>query len=849
MNNNPAQRMFFFAAALLLAPACLAQKQLSGVAETKLALDRLPVTGSVLMIAAHPDDENTAVLAYFARGQKMRTAYLALNRGEGGQNLIGSEQGADIGLIRTQELLAARRIDGAEQFFTRAIDFGFSKTAEETRQKWGGDTVLADVVWVIRNYRPDIIINRFSGTTRDGHGNHQLSAILSKEAFRAAADPARFPEQLRYVKPWQAKRLFWNVFSFTREQEQAASQLKDPLKIDSGQYSPLLGFSYTEIAGMSRSMHKSQSMGSRESKGEQINLLVLVDGEPAKSDPFEGVDTTWSRVPNGAAVGTLLEQARREFNPEQPQKTIPTLLKARAAMAGMEDPIAIRKRRELDEAVALCAGLWADASSDRFQAAPGGQLKLNFQSIVRSSYPVTLAGVKVQGAGNESAVPLTAAQLPSNKMDTKSIQLQVPATQAYTQPYWLMKPNDGNLYAVEDQRQIGKPESDPAMRAVFQYSVDGQTIELTRPLQYRFVDPVDGESIRPLAIVPPVAVQLPEKAFLFPSPQPRTIEVLATSNIAKAEGEVRLIVPAGWTVTPAAQKVLFAEENEKKTLAFQVTPPARETRGELRAEAVINGQTSSAGMEIIKHSHIPPITTFPSPRAALIREDVKVTAKRVGYVMGAGDEMPNAIRQLGVDVTLLTADDLASSPLNRFDAIVAGVRAFNTRPDLRANMQRVLDYVQQGGTFVAQYNVLEGGFMSGNPKNTDKMGPYPFSISRDRVTVEEAQVSFPNPQSPVLRTPNAITSKDFEGWVQERGLYFPSKWDSRYQPLFAAHDPGDQDMAGGTLYARYGKGAYIYTAYAWFRQLPAGVPGSYRIFANFLSAGKAGQEQASATTP
>ena len=436
-----------------LVPA-FAQRELSGTPEIKLALDRLNVTASVLMIAAHPDDENTALLAWLSRGRKVRTGYLSLTRGEGGQNLIGSEQGDALGVIRTQELLAARRIDGAEQFFTRAIDFGFTKTTEETFEKWGHDKILSDVVWVIRRFRPDVIILRFSGTPRDGHGQHQVSAILGKEAFSAAADKTKFPEQLQWVQPWQATRLMWNVFSFNREQEKDAEKLTGKVEVDPGDYDPVLGHSYGEIAGMSRSLHRSQGMGAPERKGSQKNFLVTIAGQPAGKDLFDGVDKTWDSIPGSARVSQLLLEAARTFEPDHPGKTTPILLKAEPLMAVLKSPIAERKHRELLDAIALTSGLWLDATSDRYAVMPGGTIKFTATALNREDVPFELESVDITGAQGTAAKP-AAGPLPRNVPRATILSATIAPERMYSQPYWLREPKQGATYTVPDQLQIG----------------------------------------------------------------------------------------------------------------------------------------------------------------------------------------------------------------------------------------------------------------------------------------------------------------------------------------------------------------------------------------------------------
>jgi LmbE family N-acetylglucosaminyl deacetylase len=797
------------------------------------------------MIAAHPDDENTALLAYFARGRSMRTGYLSLTRGEGGQNLIGSEQSDLLGVIRTQELLAARRIDGAEQFFTRAIDFGYSKSDDETLQKWGREKVLSDLVWVIRSFRPDVIVLRFSGTPRDGHGHHQSSAILGKEAFSAAADPHRFPEQLKDVQPWQAKRLMWNVFSFSREQEKEAETMPHRVAVDTGEFNPALGHSYSEIAGMSRSMHRSQGMGAPEHRGSSMSYLVTTAGEPAERDLFDGVDTTWNRVPGGGQIAALLSDAAAGFVDQNPEKTIPLLLKARPLIAAIDDPWAKRKLKELDDALALCAGLWLDATADRFEAAPGSTVKIGLEVINRSHFAIAWTGHSLLSSDGTNREFATAGSdgaggqhhaLAYNEPSHVALTWTVPHNEAYSQPYWLRKPHAGDLYEIEQQQLIGRADSAPVLTAQFTLDFDGTPVTLSTPVRYRYVDNTEGELTRPLVIVPPVAVDLRANVLLFPNTGSKSLEVQLKAHAADASGAVKLDLPAGWKAEPASRTFHLAESGDEQTVVFTLIPPPHESSGLVRAVANAGGKEISTGIRVMAFPHFPAQMVFQEAQAKLERVDVKILAHKIGYVMGAGDSIPEALRQLGCEVTLLSAQDLAERNLSEFDAIVTGVRAYNVRADLRANQQRLLDYVRDGGTLIVQYNVLPGFFGRGDPSQLAHIGPYAITISHDRVSVEEAPVQFPDPQHPLLLGPNRITGHDFDGWIQERGLYFASAWDPRYQPVLESHDPGEKPLAGGTLYTRYGKGVYIFSAYSWFRELPAGVPGAYRIFANMLSA-------------
>jgi LmbE family N-acetylglucosaminyl deacetylase len=812
--------------ALLAIAPVFAQKNLSGVAEIKKSLDRLNTVGSVMMIAAHPDDENTALIAYFARGRNVRTGYLSLTRGEGGQNLIGAEQGDKIGVIRTQELLAARRVDGGEQMFTRMVDFGFSKTAAETIEKWDRERVLADIVWNIRRFQPDVIVLRFSGTPRDGHGHHQTSALLGKEAFAAAADPSRFPEQLSSVKPWRAKRLFWNLFNWRPGMDAENDQRKDVLVFDAGTFDPILGYSYSEIAGISRSQHRSQGMGSPERKGASRNHLELLAGDPAKEDALEGVDLTWNRVPGGEAIGQLLAKARAEFRDHHPEAILPILAEARVRMSANPDPWAKRKLADLDETIAMCAGLWVDASAERPEIVPGSKIKITLRAIARLSAPVELLQ--------------PAQKLETNQLAEIPLDWDVPADQPLSQPYWLREPKDGPRYRIPDPQLLGLPE-DPAIKTIrVRARVGTAEIELERAVRHRYIDTTDGELVRPIAIVPAVAVSLSEQVLLFPSASARTVEVTLTAKTAKASGNVKLELPSGWTAEPASIPFSMADTNEQLSVKFSVKPSPGAGKGELRAVAEMTGRRYDRGIDVIRYPHIPPQTLFPIAVAELAPVDVKILSKRVGYVMGAGDNVPQSLQELGASVTLLSADDIARSDLSQYDAIVTGIRAFNTRPELRANHQRLTDYVAQGGTLITQYNISSDRFWGGNQAVNNKLGPYPFTTGAGRVTDEEAAVEILKPD-PVLSAPNQITAEDWKGWVQERGLYFASEWDPRYQPLFRMKDPDEKPLDGSTLIARHGKGVYIFTALSWFRQLPAGVPGAYRIFANFLSASKVSQ--------
>ena len=771
--------------------------------------------------------------------------YLSLNRGEGGQNLLGPEQGALIGVIRTQELLRAREIDGGVQYFTRVVDFGYSKTAEETLGKWGRENALRDVVWVIRKFQPDIIINRFSGTPNDGHGHHQSSAMLGKEAFHAAADPNRFPDQLDQVKPWQARRLFWNTFSWRRVEEQL-KEAEPRLTLQTGDYDPVLGYSYQEIAGSSRSQHRSQTMGAPERKGEARDYLVLLDGDPATKDPFEGIDLSWGRVPGASNVESLLLQARDQFDFVHPYKTVPTLLGARTAMLALErTPLVERKLAELENTIAECAGLWFDASASVHEVVPGESLTVNLELLNRSPVPVSVQSVVVEGAKGEAAMLSESVALPFNRREVKPLKIALPNDYPISQPYWLKEAPQNDRYQVssQDRALIGNPETPATLQARILARIGegsaAQEIAYLRPVHHRYVDPLYGELTRPLVVTPAVTLQLAQRSLIFPSPAAKRVDLTLTSHRSRLSGEASLRLPAGWLAKPASVPFTISGAKEKLTVHFEVTPPQGEQEGSMEAMATVGGETYQRAMTVVSYPHFPPQTLFPRESARIVREPVHLLSKNIGYIMGAGDEIPQALEQIGAKLTLLSEADLSRGDLSQYDAIVAGVRAYNTRPDLVASHKNLLAYVEKGGTYIVQYNTTRNfGAGTADPVEGLQLGPYPFEIGRDRVSVEDAPVAILKPGHPLLSAPNKIRKEDFDGWVQERGLYFPAKFDPRYETVIATHDPNESPLSGGILYAKSGKGVFIFTSYSWFRQLPAGVPGAFRLFANMLSAGK-----------
>lgn len=801
-------------------------------------LKKLNVVGSVLYVAAHPDDENTLLLAYMAKDRLVRTGYLSLTRGDGGQNLIGPEQGEYIGLIRTQELLAARRVDGPEQFFSRAYDFGFSKSTDEAVRTWGQNQVLADVVWRIRTFQPDVIITRFPPDARAGHGHHSASGYLAEEAFKIANDPTKFPEQLAFTKPWQPKRILWNVFIpsafMSNKKPDEAGNL---VGIETGVFNPLLGKSYGEVAAESRSQHKSQGFGVAANRGARIDYLLTKNGDPMQQDPFDGVDVSWKRIKNSEAVQNQVNQLITQFKPERPAASVPALVQLHRALNQLDTTnINVRaKRQEVEGLIQQCLGLWFESNPTDYATAPGERIKVNTTVVGRTSdTPVRLISIRYPAIGRDSTLNL---ELKANEVVPLPATLAIPANQPISQPYWLEKPLVKGLFQVSDQRLIGLPENPVALTTQFTFNIAGQTFTFSRPWVYKSVDPVDGEIYRPFVVQPEVMTNVAEKVYVFADNTPKTVETVVKAGRAGVSGTLALSAPSGWQISPAQASFELKEKGQEQRLSFTVTPAGKASDVKLQAVATTSAGQFSRGVRLVEYKHIPTQTNFPTSDAKLVRLDVKTTAKQIGYIMGAGDEVPIALRQMGCTVTMLGQAEL-DKDLSRFDAIVVGVRAYNTEDYLKSYQAKLMQYVQNGGTMIVQYVTAGGGGVIANGLKVNQLGPFPFAISRDRITEEDAPVTFLNPQHPLLNKPNKITDADFTGWIQERGIYFAVDLDKAYEPIFSMADTGEAAKNGSLIYAKYGKGHYMYTGLVFFRELPAGVPGAYRLLANMLSVGK-----------
>lgn len=831
---------------VLLAPMIghgQAVSQKASAAELLRAIERLAVVGNVLYVAAHPDDENTRLLAYLSGEELVRTAYLSLTRGDGGQNLIGAEQGPLLGLIRTQELLAARRIDGGEQFFTRARDIGYSKTPTETLAIWNREAVLADAVWVIRQFRPDVIITRFPTQGLDTHGHHTASAILAEEALRAAADPRFAKEQLQTVGVWQAKRLFWNRSPWGRL---ASDDLSKFVKLDVGGYNPALGVSYGELAADSRSMHKSQGFGSARSRGPSPEyFLPLYPQSPDGKLPqslFEGIDRSWRRVPGGDKLAQALGQAAKEFDPRRPSAVIPTLLRARAELLLLPDsPWKAPKLREIDDVMIGCAGLHLESIASDYVVTAGESLKVTLSAILRASLgsPLRLREVRL---GDATTVPV-GVDLSVGTPWQMEKSVPVSAQAEISNPYWLSEAPEAGMYRVaeRDKLRIGQPENAPSLSAVFVLDVrlpDGkvETLNVSRPVLFKWTDPVAGERLRSIEVSPSVMVNVDAQVLMFTDSTAKPLRVRLKAGKDKVLGELRLSLPTMYVAEPPQVAFSLQNRGDEQDVVFQVRyrdklPSASSAKeGLLRAEAIVEGQTYSRGLLRIEHPHIPIQTLFPDATVKLVGLSLRKTRSKIGYIAGAGDEVPAALRQVGFEVTQLSEDAIARQPLGQYGAIVIGVRAYNVNPRLPFYRDKLLQYVSAGGNLVVQYNTSNR-----LGKLTVPIGPHPFEISTERVTDEKAEVKVVLPGHPLLEKPNKITAADFAGWVQERGLYFADKWDETYQAPLAMHDAGEPEKRGSLIVTRYGKGSFVYTGLSFFRQLPAGVAGAFRLFANLIS--------------
>ena len=797
------------------------------------SLQKLNFLGSVLYVAAHPDDENTRLISYLSNHVKARTGYLSLTRGDGGQNLIGPELRELLGVIRTQELLAARRVDGGEQLFTRANDFGYSKHPDETLSIWNKDEVLCDVVLAIRNFKPDIIINRFDHRTAGStHGHHTSSAMLSMEAFDLSNDPSAYPETLRQTSTWQPKRLFFNTgwwFYGSQENFEKADK-SNMLSLDIGVYYPLKGLSNNEVAALASSQHLCQGFGRLAQRGSQNEYIEFLKGEPLVDNVniFAGIDTSWNRIKDGKAIGDILYNIENNFNFKDPSIHIPKLLEAYQLVQNIEDKHwQILKTKELKAIIEMCAGLYLEVSAENNWAAQSETIKLDIEVLNRSNLTIQLITIE-----NASGLKISKdMKLEENTKYIFNEPLIISNDQKPTTPYWLMEKGSLGMYNVSDENLIGLPETPRVFNLDFNLLINNAPITITKPVIYRYSKPDKGELYRPFEVIPEASAKITEKVIIFENDQQRDISVTVKAGRDNLEGSVEVCHPNDWSVYPKLQKVTIANKGEEQTLVFTIIPPKNQSEGYISPIVHINDKQYTKELIEIDYSHIPFQTVLLPSESKIVRLDIKKKGENIAYIQGAGDVVPESLAQIGYNVRIIKPEDINPETLGLFDAVVVGIRAYNVLDNIGFKQQQLFDFVANGGNMIVQYNTSYG-------LNTEQLAPYKLNLSRDRVTNENAEVRFLAPNHELLNYPNKITQQDFEGWTQERGLYFPNEWDEAFTPILSMNDPGETPKDGSLLIAKHGKGYFMYTGLSFFREFPEGVSGAYRLFANMLSIGK-----------
>lgn len=794
-------------------------------------IEKLNFLGSVLYIAAHPDDENTRLISYLSNEKMARTGYLSLTRGDGGQNLIGPELREQLGVIRTQELLEARKIDGGEQFFSRANDFGYSKNPDETLQIWDKNEVLSDVVWAIRKFQPDVIINRFDhrspGTT---HGHHTASALLSVESFDLANDATAFPNQLKWVKPWQPKRQFFNTswwFYGSKEKFEAADK-SNLSSLQIGVYYPSIGKSNQEIAALSRSCHQSQGFGSTGSRGEEMEYLEFLKGTSLndKNNIFDGIDTTWNRVKGGTIVKELIQKILKEYDFKNPSLSLPNLVKVYSIVQLLEDEHwKTIKTEELKKVIAACSGLYLEGVAENQTATPNSILKVKIEAINRSANSMILKSIVSMPEGKKTSFN---SELKNNFVLNNNLTIQLPENLTFTSPYWLNEKGTIGMYRVNEQQKIGFADVIREVKLVFNVEINGVEIPFERNVVYKYNDPTKGEIYNPLEIVPEITTSIIDKVALFNSGKSKTIGVKIKAGKDSEIGILKLDLPANWKVIPNEIAFALSKKGEEQMVQFEVFPPKNADEISVKAVAFVNGKSFDKEQININYDHISKQQILRTSEARFIKLDIKIGNEKIAYLMGAGDEVPKSLTQMGYEVTEINPTEITKEKLAYFDVLITGIRAYNTVKELKFMQEILFDFVKEGKTMLVQYNTTD-------ELMTKNIAPFSIKISRDRVTEENAEVRFLTPEHPVINFPNKITAKDFEGWKQEQGLYYPNEWDAAFTPILSSNDKGETPKNGALLIAKYGKGNYIYTGLSFFRELPEGVSGAYRLFSNLIS--------------
>ena len=810
------------------------QPEKLNASEIHQAVKKLNFLGSVLYLAAHPDDENTRLISYMSNHVKARTAYLSLTRGDGGQNLIGPELRELLGVIRTQELLAARRTDGGEQRFTRANDFGYSKHPDETLAIWNKNEVLSDVVLAIRQFKPDIIINRFDhrspGTT---HGHHTSSAMLSVEAFDLANDKNAYPEQVKQYGTWQPKREFFNTswWFYGSEEKFEEADKTNLLNFDIGVYYPALGVSNNEIAALASSQHLCQGFGRLSQRGSQTEYIELIKGDlpKDKSNIFDGINTTWTRVKGGEQIESILKNVETNFNFENPAAHLDQLLQARQLILEIDSPQwKDQKIKEINKIIEACAGLYLEASANTPTASTGQIIDIDIEALNRSNATIKLDSYTIS---NNSINSNYGKLLKANDKQVLTEKITIANSLQPTGPYWLNQKGSLGMYKVEDKNLIGKPETPRAITIDFHLNINGFPFTVTKDLVYRYSKPDKGELYRPFEIIPEASAKINQKVIIFENDQQKEIPVTVQAGKDNLEGYITIAHPNGWSVFPEKQKIAIANKGQEQTFIFTIIPPKNQSEGLISPMVTIGDKTYTKELVEINYEHIPFQTVLLPSESKIVRLDIKKRGENIAYIEGAGDVVPESLQQIGYNVMILKPEDITPERLSAFDAVVVGIRAYNIVEALKFKQEILFDFVDKGGNMVVQYNTNRG-------IKVDNIAPFDLQLSRDRVTDENAEVTLLAPNHEVLNFPNKITTKDFEGWTQERGLYFPDQWSSDFTPILSMHDKDETAKTGSLLVAKHGKGYYIYTGLSFFREFPVGVSGAYRLFANMLSIGK-----------
>ena len=784
-------------------------------------LQKIKETRRVLYVAAHPDDENTRLIAYLANGEHMDVAYLSLTRGDGGQNLIGKELGVELGQIRTQELLKARETDGGRQYFTRAMDFGYSKNPTETLQNWEKEKILADVVWAIRKFQPDIIITRFNTIPGVTHGHHTTSAILAGEAFALAGRSDVYLEQLAYVKPWSPKRIFFNAYNFRGDFQPEEGKKYHAFEV--GGFDPLLGKTYHQIAADSRTMHKSQGFGATAGTGKASDYIELVDGPDYTDSPFDGVENRWRKIKGGTQVEAQIQKVLNEFDFKNPSKNVPSLLSLKKSMVdlGASEIWVKDKVSRLEKAILYAMGIEAELITREEFGFSGEKIKAEL--VLTNPSSISLEKVELNTMGVKFS-PNSDEEVKENQVISIPVEVTIPENQGYSQPYWLENPIDGAMYSVKNQEKIGQPFNTDFVGGELAFSIQGQEFKLPVQQFYKYNDQVDGEVKQPFIIVPEVDLTLSrDNVFLVEGAEP-TVVVSVNFKDQFLEGELDFV-----GLDPSQFKILKIEDvpfQKKRNYTVSFLPNGSGKKVITARFKTPSGQNYDQISKTISYKHIPNLTYFSPANINLIQADWKVSQAKIGYIPGAGDDVPGVLAALGYKVTMIGEGDYSVENLSQYKAIVVGIRAYNTNEALAANQQVLLGYVRSGGNLIVQYN-------TSSPLLTNQIGPYPFVIGRDRVTVQESPIEA-DWSSPVLSVPNKINAQDFEGWVQERGLYFATQIDSQYQTPFLMRDPDEEPTNGALIHGKYGDGNFVYTGISFFRQLPAGVPGAIKLFVNLI---------------